>query len=518
MAKLVQPFYQLLEITISISQSHLNLRLYFSPLFNHHFFLRSEIMDANHLSSSRYLKFSIYKYIKMKFRIITLLMVVFGLYACEDEDVQYVSFEENLITIDAEAQSVSVHIKANCPWFISSDTDRAYATSTYGEGNSIVEIAVYRNATYDQGNYTFTLTSENGQERATLLIVQDARIKMEYKTDGNVPAEGGNYNIYMTTNDDIRCTDMPDWVTHVSSRALDTRTFILECMANRTGSPRHASIVFTGRKDEYIVNIKQESYTPESVDIKIPTSLVEGLKTYKFPLAVSPLYADLSKLEATISEGATVKIENEAIFLDFQQYGTYSLAVYSQEKLVHKQEITVQPVEPVLNVENNSSYCLGQTIDLTDKNCSLHFNYPNMVQKQADGTYKLIREGTLQITSTNNYSNEKKRATINIERVVLKMESSRVTQGGSQNLVSLLYSATSFDMSQYKFYLVDRQTGQSLDVEEGTSHAAGLQTLYYRTSSESVPLTVEDPVQYVLNKYILNFTTTINGKNYHYKL
>ena len=73
-------------------------------------------------------------------------------------------------------------------------------------------------------------------------------------------------------------------------------------------------------------------------------------------------------------------------------------------------------------------------------------------------------------------------------------------------------------MSQYKFYLVDRQTGQSLDVEEGSSQAVGLQTLYYRTSAEAVPLTVEDPVQYVLNKYILNFTTTINGKNYHYRL
>ena len=453
----------------------------------------------------------------MKSKIITLILALFALTACDEEELQDVSFEEELITVDAEAQSVTVHVKANCPWFLSSDNDRAYATSTYGEGSAIVEIAVSRNATYETGHYTFTLTSENGEDKATLLILQEARIKMEFTTDGTVPAEGGNFNIYMTTNDDIRCTDTPEWVTHVTSRAVEKHTYILECKANRTGSPRHASLVFSGRKDEYVINIKQESYTPISADIKIPTTLIEGLITYKYPISISPVYADWNKLTPSLSNDGKAWIENESIHLEFPSYGTYTLSVYSEENLIHKQEIIVRPVEAVLNVEHNASVCLGQTIDLTDENCSLRFDNPSLVKLQADGTHKFIREGTLNITATNDFSGEKKRATISIERVVLQMESSRTTDGANMNHVSVLFSASGYDMGEYKFYLTENQSAISLDEQAGTANGAGYQTLYYRTSSEAVPVTDQDPLRTVLNKYTLHFITEINGKTYHIK-
>ena len=453
----------------------------------------------------------------MKFRIITLLMAVIALYACEDEDLQHVSFEQNLITVDAEAQSISVLVKADCPWFLSSDTDRAYATTTYGESNDIVEIVVYRNATFEQGNYTFTLTSENGQERATLLIVQDARIKMEYSTDDCVPAEGGNFNIYMSTNDNVRCTDTPEWVTHVSGRAVESHTFVLECKDNRTGLPRHASIVFTGKKDEYVINIKQDSYTPEKVDVKIPSSLVEGLIPYKYTVSMTPVYADWSKLQPEISGGATARIEKESVILEFPRFGTYTLSIYSMGNLLYKQDITVHPTEAVLNVSDKTSVCLGQAIDLTDDNCSLRFDNPSLVQFQADGTHKFIREGQLQITSINDYSNDKVSATVDIERVVLNIESFRTNSGANADHVSILFSATGYDIAQYQFYLTDNQTGHALDFQDGVGVGTGMQTLYYRTANESVPVTVDDPVRYVLDKYTLHLVTTIAGDSYHFK-
>lgn len=456
----------------------------------------------------------------MKSKIIALLLAVFAFVSCTDEDLQNVAFEKDLITVDAEAQSVTVYIKANCPWYISTDAERAYATSTYGEGNAIIEIAVMRNVTYDEGNYIFTLTSGNGKEQATLLIVQEPQIKMEYTTDGPVPAEGGNYSITLNTNDDVVCTELPEWVTHVSGRGLSKHTYTFECQANRTGEPRYGSVLFTGRKDEYVINIKQDSFTPDSVYTDIPDKFLEGLTVYKFPMQVTPVFADLGKLQATVTNNGKAWFDNGNICIQVPEYGKYTLTVYSLEKLVYKQTFTVQPVEAVLYVANNQDFCLGQTAKFTDSNCTLTFDNPQMVQRQADGSYKFIREGSLHVTAVNQYSGDFNTITVHVARVVLKMESSRVTSGANMNQVSILFSATGYDIENYKFYLTETGSNVQLDAQSGTAGMngsqtlSGLQTFYYRTSEEAVSVLEPEPVRYLLDKYTLNFTATINGTSY----
>lgn len=449
-------------------------------------------------------------------KILYLMLAVVCFTACQEEELQEVSFNKDLLTVGMEAQTLTVEVTANCPWYISTDSERAYAASTYGEGSSFVEIVLFKNSSYEQQQHIFTLTSEDGHCTAQLRVVQEARIKTEIVTSGDIPAQGGNYVIQMTTNDIVQCTDQPDWVTYVTSRALTEKSWILECQANKTGKPRLATMIFTGKKDEYVVSLKQESYTPENIVLNLPTDLVDGLIPYRYPIDVAPAYSDWSKLEVSMSNGGKAWIQDGHINFEFPQYGSYLLTIYSKEKLVFKQQMTVHSIEPVLHLQNNQTICLGEFIGLTDGNCNLRFSNNNLVQRQSDGTYRFIREGTLTVTAVNHYSGLKKSATITIRRIILQVESNRITPSGDKNLVSVVFSARGCDFKEYEFYLVDRRnyTGM-IQQTTGSVSGAGMQIAYYSPSAELVEATVADPVATVLSRYTLHFIGYINGEKHH---
>jgi len=443
-------------------------------------------------------------------------MAALSFVSCQEDDLQEVAFSSELIPVGAEAQTLNVEVKANCPWYIKTQSERAYATSTYGEGSAMISIVVFKNSDYEYCEHVFQLTSEDGTATASMVVRQEPRIKMDISMNGNIPATGGYYDIKMSTNDEIKCTDHPDWVTHVVSRAVEDRTFTLECMANRTGAPRQATILFTGRNDEYAVNIKQDSYTPEKVTVKVPDMLMDGLITYKFPMDVVPVYADWKKLDITLDKDGKVWTEGESIFLEFPNFGEYTLTIYSNENLIHKQQIKVCPTEAVLHIADKTDVCLGDFITFTDESCTLQFNNSSLVQLQKDGSYRFIREGELKVTAVNRYSGKKKTATIKISRVVLTMESARVTATGNKNRVQFLFSARGNDMTDYSFYMVDkRYPAVKLEEIEGAVTEPGMDTIYYTPESELVDATIGDPAQYLLNRYTLHFVVTINGEKHH---
>lgn len=449
-------------------------------------------------------------------KILYLLLTVCCFTACQEEELQVVSFGKDLLTVGVEAQTLTVEVTANCPWYISTDSERAYAASTYGEGNAFVEIVLYKNSTFDPLQHIFTLTSEDGKSKAELVVVQEARIKMEITSEGEVPAQGGNYMIHMTTNDIVQCTEQPDWVTYVTSRALTDKTWIVECQANKTGKPRQAAMIFTGKKDEYVVNLRQDSYTPESVQLNIPTELVEGLVTYRYPIDVSPAYSDWSKLDISISNGGKAWIQDGSINIEFPAYGTYQMTIYSKEKLLLKHQFNVHSIDPILNLQDGQTVCLGEFIGLTDENCHLYFSNKNLVQQQNDGTYRFIREGTLTVTAENKYSGLKKSVTILVKRIILQLESYRITASGDKNLVSLVFSAKGCDFKEYEFYLVDRRnyTGM-IEHMTGKVSGAGMQIAYYSPAAKMLEATVSDPVAALLSRYTLHFIGYINGEKHH---
>ena len=454
----------------------------------------------------------------MKHRILYLLIAAFALTGCQEDEMQDVAFTNDIMTVGPEAQTISIEIQANCPWYIKGQSDRAYASSTYGEGNTIIEITVMKNATYEPIEHLFSLISENGQDAEQLLITQEARIKMEINVKGDIPADGGYHNIYMNTNDNVKCTDYPDWITQVVSRAIKEKTFTLECKANRTGKPRYATLVFTGKNDEYVVNVKQDSYTPTSVSLRIPDQLVEGLKTYSFDMEVKPLYADLSKIEMSLSNKGKVWIKDNQLMMEFPQYGKYTLTIFAKDKLIHQQDIDVKPIEAVLNVTDGEEICLGDFIYLTNEHCSLTFSNDNMIQKQSDGSYRFVSEGEMTIMATNRYSDRKKKATIKVSQVVLNIDTERVTAAGNKNRVHLVYSAKGCDMKDYEFYLTDNKfPTQKLEVVQGIVRDYGVSTILYSPSEELVDAGFANPVRQVLERYTLHFIATINGTKYHVK-
>ena len=449
-------------------------------------------------------------------KIMFLLLTICCFTACQKEELQEVSFGKDLLNVGMEAQTLTVEVTANCPWYITTKSERAYAASTYGEGNSYIEIVLYKNSTFDALQHIFTLTSEDGKSVAELVVVQEARIKMEITSDGEVPPKGGNYIIEMKTNDMVQCTEQPDWVTYVTSRALTEKTWIVECQANKTGKPRQASMIFTGKKDEYVVNLKQDSYTPEDVVLNLPTDLLDGLVTYHYPIDLVPLYSDWDKLDIAVTNGGKSWIKDGYIFFEFPAIGTYTLTIYSNEKLICKHQFVVRSIDPVLNIENGQKICLGEFIGMTDENCELYFSNNNLVQKQNDGTYRFIREGTLTVTAVNKFSGLKKSVSVTIRRIIIQLESYRITASGDKNLVSLVYSAKGCDFKDYEFYLVDRRnyTGM-IEHTTGKVSGSGMQIAYYSPSAEMVEATVADPVSTLLSRYTVHFIGYINGEKHH---
>ena len=138
------------------------------------------------------------------------------------------------------------------------------------------------------------------------------------------------------------------------------------------------------------------------------------------------------------------------------------------------------------------------------------------LQKQNDGTYRFIREGTLTVTAVNKFSGLKKSVSVTIRRIIIQLESYRITASGDKNLVSLVYSAKGCDFKDYEFYLVDRRnyTGM-IEHTTGKVSGSGMQIAYYSPSAEMVEATVADPVSTLLSRYTVHFIGYINGEKHH---
>ena len=321
--------------------------------------------------------------------------------SCTEDSLQEVSFGTSEIRVGTEAQTLMVSVVANCPWVISGGSDRAYFNSLTGTNSSTLELVIFRNSSFDERRHEFVLTSEDGSSSARLVVIQDARIKMEMSSDGIVPAKGGNFNVYLNTNDNIDVTDVPEWVTYVSGRAVEKHTYTLECMPNRTGKPRTGNVVFTGRHDTHQMTIKQDSYTPDSIQVHVPASLIDGLGTYRYQVSMFPVYSDEDKLTPVLEgpSGSTAEIDGGYLSLSFTQFGEYDLSIFSSSRKVWSKKITVWPTEAVINFNDGDEVCLGDVAVISDEHCSLRFSNNGIVQKQdkkinvATGT---VTEGGMQ--------------------------------------------------------------------------------------------------------------------------
>ena len=58
-------------------------------------------------------------------KILYLMLAVVCFTACQEEELQEVSFNKDLLTVGMEAQTLTVEVTANCPWYFSTDSERA---------------------------------------------------------------------------------------------------------------------------------------------------------------------------------------------------------------------------------------------------------------------------------------------------------------------------------------------------------------------------------------------------------
>lgn len=314
----------------------------------------------------------------MKNLISLLLLSVIFLTGCSKDEPQKVTFSMHEHTVPHYGEVCSVNVSANCPWTISENSREVVIQELTGTGHSFVRINIASNLGYDDLEHNIIITSEDGTSTDKLVIHQQTKkaILIDSKELETVAAEGEEFTVPVSTNDEISKLETPDWITLKSSRALDKYTYTFAAESNKTSSLRKGTVRFTCKEVTDSIEIEQDSYAPTGVQLDrigvLNTSLIHA------KIKLVPEYADWSKLETVPSDGCKTIVSNGWISVNVADYGEYNIKFYCDNKLLHNEAFWFLPKDPV-STEKNQSLVLGQ-----EMNIKLSCEHPDMVMTSSD--------------------------------------------------------------------------------------------------------------------------------------
>ena len=325
-----------------------------------------------------------------------LLLGVLCLAGCsKEEEPQSVSFLEDKLLSPYNGQSFSLEVHANCLWNITSSSASLQVNPKSGEGNMSVTITVSLNAFYEVVNHTISIKSEDNTSSDALTIFQEAKKGIEVNSVDIIPEEGGTISIPISTNDNITKVNCPDWISFTSSRALTEYTYTFTVEPNKTGSVRSGEINVIGENASRTISISQDSYTPESVSISLPS--MEELSSFPLtiPLKIYPQYADASKINASATNGS-VELVGENLVVDTEQVGEVSITLSASGKVLYQNSINVIGEFYMQSDDIGLMKCEGEEVSVLIKSNDkiIDIKTPNWLEvaKQPSGgslTYKI---------------------------------------------------------------------------------------------------------------------------------
>lgn len=285
-----------------------------------------------------------------------LLLGILCLAGCKKED--YVKISLDRLEIGNQGGVVNVAVSANCPWRVTLYRNTQLLDTWYGADDYSFPVTINQNSSYSDFSYTFKATGEGGTDFGAETLTQEARIGLF--TDGIdlISEEGGTFEIPVRTNDDITSVDTPDWMTFTSSRSLAGYTYTFTAEPNKTGTVRNGTVSFKGKSDTWKVEVTQDSYAPESINLEQDLSCVWE-QDFKVRIAAEPEYADLSKLEVKILPDGNAVIEDGYLIVGLGAYGEFSISILQQGKGMLYTEGACIPTKPFRN-EGVLEIYLGQ--------------------------------------------------------------------------------------------------------------------------------------------------------------
>lgn len=308
----------------------------------------------------------------------TLLILLVALAGCSKEEVKsHVSFSFNEKCIDSDASGFTVNVEADCPWTIECTKGNISASYTINSGPSPVLVSIPRNNKYEDLIHELTVTSTDGTSSDKLVVHQEKLYEINADKIELISCEGKTFSIKISTNNEIKSVETPEWISLVSSRSFNEHTYTFKAEPNKSGGIRKSDIVFVGEKATEKISVEQDSFAPTDVVFDKYASIVKTKDAF-IEASLVPEYADWSKLKIYSSDGCESAIESGRIHLYFYEYGEYNVSFHANSKTICKQTFWHTPSDP-FNMDNDVDMYIGQELK-----AELYCNHPDLKIESSD--------------------------------------------------------------------------------------------------------------------------------------
>lgn len=335
---------------------------------------------------------------------------------------QSISVNPSSISAGASKSSVTVSIKSNTSWNITTNQSWVSTSKSSGTGNSDITVNISQNSSSSNRNAQITVKSTDGSTSCVIDITQSGAVPSISVTPSNIEVGTSecSTSVDLTSNSEWQAYSSANWVTIQNSTGSGNAKVTLNVDKN-TGYEREAKITFSTKDGsaQSIVTLKQSGVTPsitatpsnisissskQTVSVKVNANVKWSAQTSEYWVAVNPASGDgNANLNLTISENTYSTSRNATVTIKSDN-GKYSATIYIQQSGASDKttELSVNPTSLSLGANAGES----KTFTIKSNTTWSVVECPNWVSLQISGsnTYSTAKVTT---RSANNASSRR---------------------------------------------------------------------------------------------------------------
>lgn len=330
--------------------------------------------------------------------------------------------------------------------------------------------------------------------------------------------EGGTVTVPVKTNDEITDVQTPDWITFTSSRALTGYTYTFTAEPNKTRKARKDYIFINGENSSERIEVSQDSYTPDSAWVDVPTCVIRDTSG-SYPINTVPEYADASKVDVIENEFYLhSRITDNELHLNFLSLATNYLEEVSFQlgisgKVVS--EYTIGILRPDMYLRSQRyMYYPGENFrieTIPEPYGKITYSDPDIIVKLEDGRLHAVKNGTCTITATNLASGAVASKIFTVYDVAIYSRLYRISNPHDDLwYVTFQGEARGRGITQYKMYIKLKGNNEQLAINQGVGPKATYSLDYNGTFS--VHASSQDELMTILEDAIFYFEGTVGDR------
>lgn len=191
--------------------------------------------------------------------------------ACSEDDgtgAPYLKISKEELVFGKHEGEALLYIQSNAAYEVTSDAaDWCSVVQQVSTSEKTAKYLVHVTENPNTENRTAVITVKGAEVNGTVKVVQTANdYLLVEEHEYTLPGEGGEFTVQMQTTGDCQIDINADWIQHVDTRAVETRTETFMVAQNATGEIRTATIVFTLDNLTESVTVTQEALSVPEAD------------------------------------------------------------------------------------------------------------------------------------------------------------------------------------------------------------------------------------------------------------